>query len=86
MENYQICKIDNHTWQLENPFRIYLYLLEGEKEALLIDAGNGFSSLKEVVASQCHLLRKVICKNILNNSMNLVYLRFYLKSWGFCFS
>ena len=51
MENYQIRKIDNHTWQLEDPFRTYLYLLEGEKEALLIDAGNGFSGLKEVVAS-----------------------------------
>ena len=43
MENYQIRKIDDHTWQLEDPFLTYLYLLEGEKEALLIDAGNGFS-------------------------------------------
>ena len=43
MENYQIRKIDDHPWQLEDPFRTYLYLLEGEKEALLIDAGNGFS-------------------------------------------
>ena len=36
--------------------------------------------------NQCHLLRKVIRKNIFNNSMDLVYLRIHLKSWGFCFS
>ena len=36
--------------------------------------------------NQCHLLKKVIRKNIFNNSMNLVYLRLHLKSWRFCFS
>ena len=31
MENYQIRKIDSRTWLLEDPFRTYMYLLEGEK-------------------------------------------------------
>ena len=35
------------------------------------------------VQRQCHLLKKVIRKNIFNNSMNLVYLRIHLKSWDF---
>ncbi len=35
------------------------------------------------VVYQCHLLKKVIRKSIFNNSMNLVYLRIHLKSWGF---
>lgn len=51
MENYRIRKIDAHTWQLEDPFRTYLYLIEGTERAVLIDAGNGFSGLKEVIAS-----------------------------------
>lgn len=51
MENYRIRKIDAHTWQLEDPFRTYLYLIEGTKRAVLIDAGNGFSGLKEMIAS-----------------------------------
>ena len=46
MENYRIRKIDAHTWQLEDPFRTYLYLIEGTERAVLIDAGNGFSGLK----------------------------------------
>ncbi|MDO5425612.1 MAG: MBL fold metallo-hydrolase [Eubacteriales bacterium] len=51
MGNYQIRKIDEHTWQLADPFRTYLYLVEGTKRAVLIDAGNGFSGLEETVAS-----------------------------------
>ena len=51
MENYRIRKIDAHTWQLEDPFRTYLYLIEGTERAVLIDAGNGFSGLKEVIVS-----------------------------------
>ena len=51
MENYRIRKIDAHTWQLEDPFRTYLYLIEGTERAVLIDAGNGFSGLQETVAS-----------------------------------
>lgn len=48
---YQVYKIDDHTWRLEDPFHTYLYLAEGEKKAALIDAGNGFPGLKEQVAA-----------------------------------
>ncbi len=51
MNDYKVRKIDAHTWQLEDPFRTYLYLLEGTERAALIDAGNGFEGLKETVAS-----------------------------------
>lgn len=51
MENYRIRKIDAHTWQLEDPFRTYLYLIEGTERAVLLDAGNGFSGLQETIAS-----------------------------------
>lgn len=54
MGNYQILKIDEHTWQLEDSFRTYMYLVEGDSKALLIDAGNGFSGLREIVASLTH--------------------------------
>lgn len=49
MENYQIRQIDEHTWQLLDPFRTYLYVLEGTEKAILLDAGNGFSGLRETV-------------------------------------
>ena len=51
MGNYQIHKIDDHTWQLRDPFRTYLYVLEGTEKAVLLDAGNGFSGLRETVKS-----------------------------------
>ncbi|MDY3919240.1 MAG: MBL fold metallo-hydrolase [Candidatus Limivivens sp.] len=49
--NYKVRRLDRHTWQLEDPFRTYLYLIEGADRAVLLDAGNGFSGLKETVAS-----------------------------------
>lgn len=51
MGNYQVTQIDNQTWQLLDPFRTYLYLIEGKEKAFLLDAGNGFSGLREVIAS-----------------------------------
>ena len=36
MENYKIRSIDEHTWQLEDPFRTYLYLIEDSKKAVLL--------------------------------------------------
>lgn len=51
MKNYQVSKIDEHTWKLEDPFRTYMYLAEGSSRAALIDAGNGFSGLRETVSS-----------------------------------
>lgn len=50
MENYRIRKIDNQTWQFEDPFKTYMYLLTGAERAVLIDAGNGFSGLPEIVS------------------------------------
>lgn len=50
-KNYTITQLDGHTWQLEDPFRTYLYLVEGTERAALIDCGNGFSGLGEAVAS-----------------------------------
>ena len=49
MGNYQIKQIDGGTWQLLDPFRTYLYLIEGKDRAVLLDAGNGFSGLREAV-------------------------------------
>lgn len=51
MGNYQVKQIDAGTWQLQDPFRTYLYLIEGKDRAVLLDAGNGFSGLREAVAS-----------------------------------
>lgn len=51
MGNYTVRKLDEHTWQLLDPFRTYLYLLEGSEKAVLLDAGNGFSGLGELVRS-----------------------------------
>ncbi|MDO4284817.1 MAG: MBL fold metallo-hydrolase [Eubacteriales bacterium] len=49
MGNYKIRQIDGATWQLEDPFHTYLYVIEGEREAVLFDAGNGFSGLSETI-------------------------------------
>lgn len=77
MENYQIRKIDDHTWQLEDPFRTYLYHAEGEKEQLLIDGGNGFSGLKEVVAS---LTDKPVTVALTHGHFDIPGLRLNLKN------
>ena len=42
MENYRIRKIDAHTWQLEDPFRTYLYLIEGTERAVPHRCGKWF--------------------------------------------
>ncbi len=49
MRNYEVREIGEHTWQIEDKFKTYLYLVEGEQRAMLIDAGNGFSGLLETV-------------------------------------
>ena len=51
MDNYKVRKIDDHTWQLEDPFYTYLYLIEGTERAVLFDTGNGFSGLREIILS-----------------------------------
>lgn len=51
MTNYKIHRIDMHTWRLEDMYKTYMYLAEGEKRAVLIDSGNGFSGLEDTIAS-----------------------------------
>lgn len=53
---------------------------------LLEQLSDNMENNTDSLMNQCHLLKKVIRKSIFNNSMNLVYLRIHLKSWGFCFS
>ncbi len=48
--NYRIRPIDAHTWQLEDPFHTYLYVIEGTDRTLLLDTGNGFRGLPEAVS------------------------------------
>lgn len=49
MEFYNTVQIDAHTWLIEDCFKSYMYLLEGEKEAALIDSGMGLPGLSERV-------------------------------------
>lgn len=50
MEFYHVEPIDEHTWRIEDCFRSYMYLLEGEKEAVLIDSGIGLPGLDKCVS------------------------------------
>lgn len=52
--DYRVKSIDEKTWQIEEYDEhnsVYMYLLEGEKKALLIDAGFGTIPLDKIVAS-----------------------------------
>ena len=43
---HQEKKLDEHTWIIEeydDNVSVYMYLLEGEKEALLIDTGGAYT-------------------------------------------
>lgn len=49
---YRIRNIDEHTWMIEEYDKensVYMYLLEGEKTALLLDTGFGTIPLKQIV-------------------------------------
>lgn len=46
---YTVHPIDAHTWHIEDAFHDYMYLVEGEKCAALIDTGMGFRGLDETV-------------------------------------
>lgn len=50
--SYGVFPLDEHTWRIEEVFgengSVYMYLLEGEKEALLIDTGMGTVDLQAV--------------------------------------
>lgn len=42
-------KLSDHITQITDPTGVYLFLVEGDKEAVLIDTGVGFAGLKETV-------------------------------------
>lgn len=50
MDAYQIVKIDESTWAIEEGM-VRSYLLAGTERAMLIDSGNGAGDLKAVVES-----------------------------------
>lgn len=49
MSFYSVMHIDECTWRIEDCFKCYMYLLEGEEQAVLIDSGIGMPGLKECV-------------------------------------
>lgn len=51
MSNFEVYEIDQHTWRIEDPIKVYMYLVEGENSALLIDTGMGFEGLDITVRS-----------------------------------
>lgn len=51
MSYYKVKEIDSRTWQIEDPFDTYCYLLAGEYRAVLIDTCNGLPGLPELVLS-----------------------------------
>ncbi|MBU9735626.1 MBL fold metallo-hydrolase [Diplocloster agilis] len=60
---YQIEKIGTGTWLIEEydeNVKVYMYLLAGNREAVLIDAGMGMIPLKEAVSSLTDLPVKVL--------------------------
>lgn len=48
---YTVHPIDGHTWRIADIFGDYMYLVEGNDRAALIDTGMGFSGLAQVVGS-----------------------------------
>lgn len=53
-------KISPHITQITDPTGVFLFLVEGEKEAVLVDTGVGFAGLKETVDSLTSLPLSVI--------------------------
>lgn len=51
MYNYKVKKISPHITLITDPSRVFLFLVEGEREALLVDTGTGFAGLRETVAA-----------------------------------
>lgn len=52
MMEYRISELDEHTWRIvegSGSSSVYLYLLEGERSAALIDAGYGTIPLQDMV-------------------------------------
>ena len=51
MYQHRTEKISPHITQIKDPSGVFLFLVEGEKEALLVDTGTGFLGLKETIAA-----------------------------------
>lgn len=49
MKFYNTVQISADTWLIEDCFKSYMYLLEGEREAVLIDSGMGMPGLSDCV-------------------------------------
>ena len=60
---YRVTRIGEHTWLIEEydgKVKVYMYLLSGNREAVLIDTGMGMIPLKEIAASLTDLPVKVL--------------------------
>lgn len=60
---YRIERIGAHTWLIEEfdeKVKVYMYLLAGNREAVLIDTGMGMIPLRRIVASLTDLPVKVL--------------------------
>lgn len=51
MYQHNIHKLSPHITQITDPSGVFLFLVEGEREALLVDTGTGFVGLRETVRS-----------------------------------
>lgn len=60
MFEHKITKLSQHITQITDPTGVYLFLVEGEKEAVLVDTGVGFNGLRETVANLTKLPLSVI--------------------------
>lgn len=60
MFEHKVNKLSEHITQITDPTGVYLFLVEGEKEAVLIDTGVGFTGLKETVEGLTKLPLSVI--------------------------
>ena len=60
MFEHKIKKLSEHITQITDPTGVYLFLVEGDREAVLIDTGVGFAGLKETVDQLTEKLVSVI--------------------------
>jgi len=58
MFEHKVNKLSPHVTQITDPTGVYLFLVEGTEEAVLIDTGVGFAGLRETVEQ---LTQKPLC-------------------------
>ncbi len=49
MFEHKVSKLSQHITQITDPTGVFMFLVEGERETVLIDTGVGFAGLKETV-------------------------------------